>query len=366
MVIFISITFLYVFFIYWFELFHYFPMNKMASLCLGGFVFYLLLYNVTYNSDWEMYDAIFMGYTESNDFLFNFISQTFSDRGYDYSSVYKLHILLIGIGFIYFASRNSYANVFGIITTYLLFQLIPVSNQIRYYAAFSFFLIGIYNLIVKKNRILFFLFIALSFLSHSAISLMFPFIYFYYFVDTNGYVRKLILYSLILAGIFYFISFVGFIFSFHFGSYFEGDLVSSFSGGLVNNFIWVFWYLFVFLINKRLENANPDLIAADVKYQFLYKISLYSILFFPVSLIIQVLAHRFIQASLIFWLLFFYYSLNFEASSKARMVTILVFIILILVTFLYMYILPTYLLGNSATEVVFQLFLSNKTFFNNL
>ncbi|PXY41989.1 hypothetical protein DMB65_05330 [Flavobacterium cheongpyeongense] len=365
MIIFIAITFLYVIFIYWFEIFQYLLINKLASLCLGGIIFYLLLYNVTYNSDWDMYDAIYMGHTESSDFLFNFISKIFSEKGYDYSSVYKLHIFLIGVGFIYFASRNSFSNVFGIITTYLIFQIVPVSNQIRYYVAFSFFLIAIYNLIVLKNKLVFFVFGVLALISHSAIILMSPFIYFYY-TNNEKYIPKLILSSLILASAFYFISFVGFIFSFHFGSYFQKDLVSSFSGGLFNNFIWLFWFLFVYKINKRLLKSNSLKIECDVKYQFLYKISLYSIVFFPVSLLIQVLAHRYIIASLIFWLLFYYYSLNFEESLSNRLLSMLVFIVLILVTFFYMYILPTFLLGSSATEAVFQLFLSNKIFFNNI
>ncbi len=333
---------------------------------LGGFVFYALLYNVTYNSDWDMYDAIFMGHTESNDFLFNFISQSFFSKGYDYSSVYKLHIFLISIGFFYFASRNTYSNVFGIITVYLLFQIVPVSNQIRYYVAFSFFLIAIYNLIVSKNRIVFFIFAILSFVSHSAILLMYPFIYIYYFTNDDAYIRKLIVYSIILAGFFYFISFVGFIFSFHFGSYFENDLLSSFTGGLFNNLIWVLWFFFIYRTNKKLVNTNSELIESDEKYQFFYKLSLYSIIFMPVSILLQVLAHRYIAASIIVWLTFFYYSLNYEYSLKDRLQAVFSLIILIGITFFYMYILPVFLLGAPATEAVFELFLSNEFFFKLL
>lgn len=366
MILFIGIAVLYLAFIYGFELFQDYTASKTTSLLLGGFVFYLLLYNVTYNSDWDMYDAIFMGHTQSNDFLFNFISETFSAKGYDYSSVYKLHIFLIGVGFIYFASRNSYSNVFGIVTTYLLFQIVPVSNQIRYYVAFSFFLIAVYNLIVSKNKVLFVVFGLVSFLSHSAILLMYPFLYFYYTTNSDVYIRKIILYSLVLAGFFYFIFFVGFIFSFHFGSYFETDLLSSFSGGLLNNFIWAFWLFFIYRINLKLQESNSSEIEADIKYQFFYKLSLYCLLFFPVSILLQVLAHRYIAASLLVWLTFYYYSLNYEKSLKNRMLSISSFGVLILATFFYMYILPSFLLGISTTEAVFELFLSNKFFFDTL
>lgn len=366
LVLFISITVLYLVFIYSFEVFKDYSISKITSLLFGGFVFYLLLYNVTYNSDWNMYDAIFMGHTQSNDFLFNFISSTFSDKGYDYSSVYKLHIFLIGVGILYFVSRNSYSNVFGIITTYLMFQIVPVSNQIRYYVAFSFFLIAVYNLIVSRNRGLFIVFAFLSVLSHSAIFLMYPFLYFYYYTYNENYIRKLIVYSFVLAGFFYFISFVGFIFSFHFGSYFEEGFLSSISGGLLNNFIWLFWFFFIYKINKRLMETHSSELESDVKYQFFYKLSLYSILFFPVSILLQVLAHRYIAASLIVWLTFYYYALNYEESLRNRLLSLSLFLLLISATFFYMYFLPVYLLGISTTEAVFELFLSNTFFFNSL
>lgn len=366
MILFIGLAVLYLAFIYCFEIFQDYSFSKITSLLLGGFVFYLLLYNVTYNSDWNMYDSIFMGHTQSNDFLFNLISSTFSDKGYDYSSVYKLHIFMIGFGIIYFVSRDSYSNVFGIITTYLLFQIVPVSNQIRYYVAFSFFLLAVYNLIVSRNRGLFIVFAFLSVLSHSTIFLMYPFLYFYYYTYNENYIRKLIVNSFVLAGFFYFISFLGFIFSFHFGSYFEESFLSSISGGLLNNFIWLFWFFFIYKINKRLMETHSSELESDVRYQFFYKLSLYSILFFPVSIMLQVLAHRYIAASLIVWLTFYYYSLNYEKSLKDRLLSISFFVVLIFATFFYIYVLPSILLGISTTEAVFELFLSNKFFFNTL
>lgn len=366
MVLFFSLAVLYTAFIYIFELFQDNFINKIFSLLLGSFVFYVLLYHVTYNSDWEMYEAIFRGETASGDMMFNFISESFSSKGYDYSSVYKLHIFLIGAGFIYFASRNTYSNVFGIITTYLVFQLIPVSNQIRYYVGFSFFLIAIYNLLVSKNRIVFFVFSILSLLSHSAILLMYPFLYFYYYTNKEKYIQKLILYGFVLAGFFYFIFLVGFVFSFHFGSYFDNDFLSSFSGGIFNNFIWLLWFLFIYWINKRLVETNSEPLESDIMYQFLYKLSLYSLLFLPVSIVLQVLSSRYIQASFIVWVSFFYYSLNYELSLKKRLVSISFFLLLIVITFIYVYILPSFLLGKSATEDVFDLFLSNQLFFNTI
>jgi hypothetical protein len=312
-----------------------------------------------------MYDAFFMGYADS-DFLFNLISKFFSDRGYEYASVYKFHIVLIGIGFFYFISRASYASVFGIITIYLLFQIIAVSNQIRYYVAFPLFLIAVYKLIVSRNKFSFFLFFVLSLLSHTGVILMYPFVYFYYYVNNEIYLKKLIVYSVVLAALFYFVFMLDFIFSFHFGAYFTSDFLSSISGGLFNNLIWIIWILLIYMLNTRLLKLNSEEIESDVMYQFLYKLSLYSIIFFLVSIPLQILAHRYIIASLIVWLTFYFYSLKYEKSLKSRLLSISVLTLIISGTFFYMYFLPTILLGISGTEVVLQLFLYNEFFNSNL
>lgn len=366
MILYISIAVFFIALVYVFEIFKDYSINKIFSLFLGVFVYYLLLYNVTYNSDWDMYESFFLGHAQSNDFLFNFISESFSARGYDYESVYKLHIVLMGFCFFYFANRNSYSNVFAIIATYLLFQLVPVSNQIRYFLAFSFFLTAVYNLIVARNRIVFLLFCILSLVSHSGIFLMYPFLYFYYFVNTASYTKKIILYSLVLAIGVYFVTLVQFIFDFHFGTYLEGDYLSSLLGGFLNNFVWLLWIIFIYLVNKRLLKSNVDLIEADVKYQFFYKLSLYSVLFLPVSLMLQILAHRYIEASLVVWLTFYFYAMQYEETLANRLKSISMLLLLIILTFLYIYILPSFLLGINATDAVFELFLSNKFFFNAL
>ena len=353
----------FLFFLFYFEFFKKFLFTKILSVLLGGFIFYLLLYNVTYNSDWDMYEAIFEGHIQSNDFLFNYISQSFYNRGYEYSSVYKLHILLMGFAFIYFSSKFSYSNICVIICTYLLLQLVPLSNQIRYYVAFSFFLIAIYNLIISKNKSFFTIFAILSLISHFAILLMFPFVYLFYNTKSNKYIRNILFYSLILSISFYFIFSIGALISFHFGSYFGSDLLSSFSGGILNNFIWLFWFLLIYKINKRLIRINLDIIESDIKYQFLYKLSLYSVIFFPISIFLQIIAHRYIAASLIVWIIYIFYSLNYIHSLVKRTQLIFIFYFLVILTFLYIYILPTYLLGVSGTEAVLKLLISNKLIF---
>ncbi|MDO9254788.1 MAG: EpsG family protein [Bacteroidales bacterium] len=354
--------------VYTFEIFKKNPLIKVLSLLLGSFVFYALLYNVTYNSDWDAYYNKYYQIAENSDILFNIISSFYLARGSDYSNVYHFHIVLIGIGFFYFASRFSYSGILTIISIYLLFQLVAVSNQIRYFVAFPLFLIAAYNLIVRQNKFFFFLWGILSVSSHLGIILMYPFIYFYYKISSEQYFKKLILYSLVFAGSTYLIyaAFLIYVNFLHFSAYFDQSWLSSFSGGLLNSTIWILWLVYIFLKNKRLSVSHSKALETDIKYQFLYKLSLYTVIFFPASLILQILCHRYMIASLIVWIIFIIYSLQYESSLLKRLGAISIFIGLVVVTFIYQYILPRILIGNAdfePIEQIFELFYSNTFFY---
>jgi len=355
----IFIALMFVILVYSFEVFKKVRTTKIISTFIGVLIFYGLLFNITDNSDWENYEVYFNGYNETTDFLFSYISDVFSNNGYDYIAVYKFHILIMGIGFIYFASRFSFSNVFAVISCYLLFQFVPLSNQIRYYVAFTFFLISIYSLIVTKNKISFAIFAILSVLSHSAILLMYPFLYFYYKKNQKNYILNFFIFSFVFAG-FFFAIYSYFLDSLsHFETYFEKESLSSLAGGVFSSFIWALWSIYLIYKNKRIELNFLDTVKKDVKYQFLYKLSLYSIIFYPMSLFLQIFRERYIMALFIVWVSFIFYSLNYEDSSHKRFSAISQFLVLIVITFLYVYFLPTYLIGISGTELTEQLIKAN-------
>ena len=347
--------------IYIFEFINNCTTAKIISLFMGSFVFYLLLYNVTYNSDWDNYETMYYFFERPNDFLFNYIAGIFSSKGLEYSFVYKFHILLMGTSFVYFASRFSYLNVFAVISIYLLYQIIPLSNQIRYYVAFSFFLIAVYNLIVSKKMGLFYIFAILSILSHLAILLMYPFIYFYYKYKGKQYYKCLVSYSIVLAIFLYALSSVIFTNLFHFGEYFDERLLSSLRGGIFSFLIWLLWLLLILKTNERLVVSTSNSIEIDIKYQFLYKLSIYPIIFIPTSLVIQIIGHRTILASIIVWVTYVLYSLTYESSLNNRLRSMTIFLCLVWLTFYYQYILPTYLFGVSGTDLVEELIKYNES-----
>ena len=151
---------------------------------------------------------MFDGYLQSNDILFNIVADFFSSRGFEYEAVYQLHIVVMMLGFVYFISKFSFSYIFPVIFIYLLFQYIPLSNQIRYFVAFSFFLIASYMYIVEKNMLVFCFFLVLSLLSHIGILLMYPFLLMRK-IDSTVFLRKCLSYSLIIAILFFVIYRVG-------------------------------------------------------------------------------------------------------------------------------------------------------------
>jgi hypothetical protein len=335
---------------------------KYFSVVLGVIIFFAVLYNVNYNNDWDVYEAIFNGHLESNDILFNKLSSLLAVRGYDYVSVYKLHIFLIGTFFFYFVSRISYADIFVVISIYLLFQTVPVSNQIRYYLAFSLFLSAASTFIIHGNTLFFVLLSILAVLSHFGIILMFPFLFLYYLKNDRKYLRTLFLFGIFLGLIIYSIVGLDQILSTVYSSYLDFDSLSSIPGGLLNNSIWILWLIFIFFIKRRLEKHSFAILYGDVKFQFLYKLSFYCIVFYPASIVIQILSHRYIAASLLVWLTFYFYSLNYESSIRAKFFSLLLFFLLITLTFSYIYYLPFILLGIQTTDSLFLIFSSNDLF----
>ena len=308
---------------------------NLISIILGALVFYLFLFNVTYNTDWDNYESIFYGTSSVNDFMFSYLSNLFYLNKLDYSKLYQLHILLMGFGFIYFASRFNFSAIFCIISIYVMFQIIPLSNQIRYFVAFSFFLIAAYNFIIAKNYIVFSVFAIISLLSHSGILSMYLFIYFFYTISSEKFPQRMAIFSVFAAIILYTLARVNFNFSSNLDEYLRND-VSSLLGGVYNILIWVFWVLFIYFKHNKLNKLCGNIIEVDSKYQFLYKLSMYSIIFIPIGLIIQVFLQRYVFASIIIWLSYVFYSLKFEENLYYQLRFITKFAFLFIASFLYL------------------------------
>lgn len=347
---------------YGFEIFKNKTLVKVLSVAFSVVIFNILLLFVTDNNDWEIYKSTFEGYYQSNDYMFNAMSEFFSNRGYEYLLLYQIHILAMGICFIFFASKFNSTNTFVIISIYLLLQFVPLSNQIRYFVSFSFFLLSIYFLIIKGNKILFVLFIVLSLLSHSGIVLMFPFLYFYYKIKNEKFIKTVLISSIVFAAIFWIVYKTALIIFSQFASYFESEMISSMAGGVFDNFIWFIWIIYIVNNNKRLDKDFSMEISQDNNYQLLYKLSLFTIIFIPTSFFLQIISHRYVASCIIVWVSYLLYSLKYRETLSSRVRNYTLLIILSLVTFFYIYFLPDLILGVDGSQAATDILNSNSIF----
>lgn len=313
---------------------------KFANVTFAAILFYLLLFNVTSNSDWQIYEHMFL-VENQRDLLFYFITIFVKHLGYEYPVVYKIHITLIGCGLIFFISRFSKNYLLIILTIILMFFIVQISNQIRYYLAFALFINSIYFLIVQEKKKYFLLFAVLSILSHFSILLLYLFLFFYYKFNLNKSIKITLLYAVVFLAVILSIDTLAFFGRLeYFNAYLQEDAQSTLIGGLFNTLIWIFWIALVFFRNRYLSAYHS--LENDKKYQFLYKVSLFPIIFVPTGMFMIVFASRYLMPFLIVWIIFFFYSMIYE-NNKQRVKTILTFSFFVIITSFYYYILPQFL-----------------------
>lgn len=333
---------------YFFEIFRKNKIIKVVSPIFSILLFYLLLYNVTYNSDWDGYQFFYEG-ASSGDILFDFLSPIFNNHGYEYRNLYQFYIILMGISFTYFASRFSLNNTFVIIIIYLVFMIVPLSNQISYYVAFALFLISTYQLIVLKNKIAFIVFCFISVISHNGIIPLYLFIAFFYLIKEKRILNVSIWSSIALLGLTLLLFLLVPTFFGRFIGYFEENRRSSILGGLYSNLIWIIWIFLIYKRHKNLKKLYPEQLTVDVKYNYLYKLSLFPIMFIPIGFLLKIISSRYILAIIIVLLAYAFYSLKYTNKIKTRANLISSILVMVVITYLYIYILPFYIHESSET-----------------
>ncbi|MFA9392679.1 MAG: EpsG family protein [Prolixibacteraceae bacterium] len=345
--------------LYQIEVFSKLKTVKTFFLLLSILIFFVSLYYITNNSDWLIYEAMFHNNFTKSDILFNTLSEFYRGHGYSYISVYRVHIILIGLGFFYFLKSTNNRNFFVTILIYLIFQLVPISNQIRFYLAFSFFLVSIIQLYLKNNRTLYIIFTLLSLSSHLGILLLLPFSFIFNKMDVKSIQKEMIKLSVLLTIILLLFYYVGLTVFTRFALYFSNTYISSIKGGIYTIGIWVLWLFLLHFLHKYNYNKYPKLIEGDRHYRLLYKLSFYSIIFIPSSTLLQILCHRYVMSFIIIWLTFFFYSLKYYPKLKTKLVLSSFMLTIVFITIFYYYFLPEMLIGISRTEQLMLIFESN-------
>jgi len=306
----------------------------------GLVIFYISLLFITNNVDWEGYELMFEDLIVSQDLLFRVISDCFQKIGYNYTEVYRLHILLIGIFFLLFVSKFTEDRLF-VLVSILIVLFVPLSNQIRYYLAFALFLGYSYYLIIKKRWFISIVFAILSILSHKGIILLLFFPLIFYFTKPDELIRRLTIYSVALFILTLLILKIelGLLID-HYRDYFMEGHISSIKGGIFSAIPSFLFIVFVIVLHNSLKRDFPDLMQ-DRKYKFLYYLSVYSIIFIPVGFILQIISHRYNDTLIIVRLSYVLYSFNYIKKTQQIPNRLIAIESLLFVNYLFLYIVPS-------------------------
>jgi hypothetical protein len=343
----VFIVFGIIFFLNFFFLFTKSGPSKFYISVFSLSIFFILLLGVKETADSEGYMNFFENDEVKTDFLFRNLSTLFTNFGMEYYQLFQFHVILFGILYTFFISRFT-NNIFLILIFYLLMLYVPLANQIRYYLAFGFFLNAIYLLYFSKKKYLAYLFIIISILSHSAITLFYGFIILNKFSQNNNYLKRCLIISLVFFALIFSLNSLGLnAFIGNYELYFSNDAMSSLLGGVFNALPNIIIIILLY-IRAKIALKKHEVFKQDKSFQILYRLSFYSVIFMPASLYIQILSHRYIQASLIIWLCFYCYTLTLEKSFKVVFNHIICLTGVIIGLFYYTYFFSEIALGETS------------------
>jgi len=304
---------------------------------LFSIVFFLILtINIKYTADWLNYESIFNDSTrETKDFFIKYISILFSEWGLEYHNVYQFHIVCISIILTNFISKF-YKNPFLILLSFLFISYIPLVNQIRYFLAFSIYLFAIYNFYLKDYK-LFFVFTVLSIVNHIGII---PLYLILLFVNKDIKVWKLFILSFIVYFVMKTIMNISYVS--HLGGfniYIKDEMRSSLLGGILKILPSLFFIGMLLILNKNNKNSSTS--------TFLYRLSIFPIIFLPSSTLTQIIGDRYVFIFSIVWILYIYKTIMAIKLPNQKLINIYKFLIVLTFIWFIIYLLPLYLFGES-------------------
>jgi hypothetical protein len=305
-----------------------------------AFIFlYVFIVPVTYTPDLEGYN-LFLGNENEVEPFFNFISRSVST----YDQLHKIFtISYIIIMLLYIAKFTNY--IFSIAVIYILIVYLFFVTQLRYFMGVFALFLGIYFYYVKKKKIISVSFVIFAMLNHFGLILYLPLLYFFK-IPINKVFRKSLAGSLIILISFFCLNLLGSsVFSgIRYGEYFSKNLTSSITGGLFVFFPYFIMFLLVNFLHYTLVSKNPEVLN-NKKYNFLYRISIFSIIYILIALTIQVIGHRMIIIGILNPILYCFYCKKYiKKLYKMNLVFISSYVFLIF----WSYVLP-YNLGIVAT-----------------
>ncbi|MDM1552249.1 EpsG family protein [Empedobacter falsenii] len=313
-----------------------FKLGRIINFLITLTLLYVIFLPITYTPDKIIYTyllndqeirigleptfQIISAYIYKNRLDYEFLHITFS-------AIYNFIFLL----FIHKLSKNIF------VTTLLFIPLVFIfhSTQLRYFLGYYAILLGFYYLYVQQKKSLAITFMLFGILSHYSLVLFIP-LYFLYHIKGNFF-KKIFSITLIIFVGYTFLTSVLFPFlgNIRFISYLKGDLVSTYLGGLFNFLPFIPLYILIneyYHIRIKLDKTLQE----DKVFNFLYKMSIFPIIFIGLSFTVQVLGHRMMITGLLFPILLFFYKFNKIRSASNKIKFGIVFFFLYLVFFLHL------------------------------
>jgi hypothetical protein len=312
---------------------------------LNFLLLFIIIGSATFNNDWIAYEESFEGFKPTRDLLYYLGFLFFRTYGFSFSDFYLWNQVLIYTLVLFFISRFTNKYLFWVVLAILVIACPNLSILLRYYTAFSFFLLAVYILKVTKNRLMGYTLLCLAFLSHfGTIILLGVFLVFRYFS-----IERSIKPVLAIAFVLWFFREIlfGLLIALGIGSfsiYIEDE--ASLKGGVLASLPYLPWMFFVYLIHSSLRKKNSK-IGQDTKYTLLYMLSLFPFFFIILGFFTQIILHRYIEPFIILWCTYLCYSIRYEMIKINRLFISFSIFILIIVSFYFKYFLPLAILGFS-------------------
>lgn len=314
----------------------------LSNFKLGRFLLFIITYSllicifglITYTPDRAIYEWwLFNPAADNKEPTFKLISAYIRSNNLDYQFFHVTFIGIYSFLLLYFINKTN-KNVLLISILYLPLIFIFHGTQLRYFLGYYAMLLGIYYLVVSKNRVLAILCFVFAISSHYSLVLFIPF-YFLLKIKDNFFQKIvrltiiiLVSYSALTTIVFKLLSGVRFL------AYLEGDLVSSFAGGIFSFApIIPIYFLTHFYYKKRIA-LDPNL-ENDPKFEFLYKMSINPMVFVGVALTAQVIGHRIMMTGMLFPILLFFYKYNLIKNMHFKVTATLIFILSYIMIFVH-------------------------------
>ncbi len=329
---------------------------KSSLLYVGSFYsffFILILFvGVKDSADWSQYEFYFKHPLLIVDVVFSALSYLLSQLDYSFLVLYRIHIFFFAIIYPIIVMKFDVNPILPVLFLFVI-QYIPVVNQLRYFLGLAFVLLALYFLYIDKNKVKFTFFFILAICSHSST------IIYLIFIVLNSIKND---FDFTIANIVFGISLLlglGFLNSIELGIlskyfvYTGSHHLITLSGGLFTILPHLFIVMTVIFWHNQL--LRKKLISTDPKLRFLYRLTLSTLLYIPISMSIQIVAHRFIHPFIFIFVIYLLYSLRYVKSIVDRYSMYIYLFVIFIILLLHKY-FGLSILNGEDSETISELF----------